>query len=386
MRVIVDTLDFAVPDVTIEFLLHFLGLDKVNFEEGKTMRTNYKKSLYLKGICIGYDNPYGKYSCYVNMSGRGCRMFEDLKDKNLDWLTLLKSLVDLKADFRRIDIAVDDYTDLIHPLKLIDYYKKGKYAGSLRKCFGYVFDKEEFQAGPPGAHFLVRVYNKALEKGYKDGLCDGKPWIRCEMQLRDKKATQFIAEWISSEDLNKIYCGHLLEGVRFLTKPNNKENSQRIPVAPFWKKFCDDALRIPFVSEPGTAYNLSKLERFIMQQVGSSIRTYLCIYDFTPEQLYRKFSDSKIKMNKNQLALLKASAEAEVKAREKRAALNPQRFLTDEEFKKFQDRDFVDEFSELPYVLDKPATKEEIEDDIINAIIGSDVYQEPQQMRFDDVK
>ena len=60
--------------------------------------------------------------------------------------------------------------------------------------------------------------------------------------------------------------------------------------------------------------------------------------------------------------------------------------ITDEEFEKFQNTDFVSEFSKLPYVLDKPATKEEIEDCIIDAIIGADVYQEPQQMRFDDVK
>lgn len=370
MLITVDALDFAVPDCSIDFLLRFLRLEDVDFEEGKTMRVNYKKSLYITGLKIGYDNPVSQYSCYVNMSGQGCRLYEDLMGDGFDWFVFIKSLIDLNVDFRRIDIAVDDYTDLINPNKLIKYYAAGKYAGSLRSCEGHIFKREEFQAGADGGHFIVRVYNKALERGYSEEEL-GHPWVRCEMQLRDKKATQFIDEWISSGDLCKIYCGHLLEGIRFLTKPNDLKNSQRIPIAPFWKKFCHDAQRIPFIGVPGTKYNLSKLERYLKHQIASSVRTYIAVNHLTPEQLYNFFDNDDIRLNKDQLALLKA---------------RDRYYLYSDVFERI-DYLYSDAFDNMPAdTVDKIATKEEIEDCIIDAIIGADVYQEPQQMRFDDVK
>ena len=45
---------------------------------------------------------------------------------------------------------------------------------------------------------------------------------------------------------------------------------------------------------------------------------------------------------------------------------------------------YADTFDSLPDTSDKLATKEEIEDSIIDAIIGSDVYQDPKQMELKD--
>lgn len=98
--------------------------------------------------------------------------------------------------------------------------------------------------------------------------------------------------------------GKLREHIRFLTRPNDKLNAQRIPEAKFWVNFCSDCSRIKFIYEPGSEYNLSRLERFCVKGAGSSLKTLILAENMTAEQLYKKFTSNEIFLRQDQKELI----------------------------------------------------------------------------------
>lgn len=304
MLLTVDFIEFAVPSLDYDNLIHFLGLDCVSFEYGNRCFFNYSDSVYYAGIKIGYNGTKG-YLTYVQMSGSGCRTFETIhSDCDFDWLIFIKSLFEISVDFRRLDIACDDFTDNLDIYKLARYYEKNKIAGACH-TFRYVLGSERcFYAGSSKSNCLLRIYDKALERGYSvDDL--GHPWFRCEIQLRKENCKQFISEWVSSYDLQKVYCGHVLDWVRFLSKPNDKTNSQRIETASFWRKFLLDAERIKFVSKPGVEYNLRRCDRYIDNQAASNIKLFIKAHDLNPQQVYDVFTRDSVHLRSDQEAVLR---------------------------------------------------------------------------------
>lgn len=323
MIITVDFLEFAVKSCTVEAIIHFLNFDNVDFCDTGIFNVNYKRSKTLKGFCkIGYDNDTSIYDVYVSLSGSGCRLLEDYNSgQNFSWFDFISSLMSsFDVSFRRIDIAIDDHTDLLNTHKLwFRYYKKGKFAGACRSVPKYIEGREEeLIFGSPQSDYLIRIYNKGLERGFIVGekilntmtgeLVDH--WWRLEQQIRGHKSEQFINEWLKagSESLGEISCGYILEFIRFLTRPNDKTNSQRIPVCDWWLNFLNQAHRIKFTSKPGTVYNAHKLDSWLNTQVASSIKTYIHLFGLTPEDLYQHFDSSDIILNNSQRALLRAKA------------------------------------------------------------------------------
>ena len=237
MLITVDTLSFAVHFDDENCLFDFLGVDQSLFEFSYAAQQNYSYSYYFQGIHLSFGGKSGKWTHYVHMSGKGCRTFEDLRGIHFDWFEFIKSVSGAGASFRRIDIAADDDSGLLTFSKVDRAFREGRVAGKARNLRCMYGSEECFYAGSVQSSSLIRIYNKALERGYSDGLVDGKPWTRCEMQLRDPAAGQFISEWIQSGDLKSIFCGHLLEQIRFTTKPNNKRNAQRLHTASWWSGF-----------------------------------------------------------------------------------------------------------------------------------------------------
>lgn len=323
MIVTIDFIEFAVKNCSLDDILSFLSFETVEFLHTGKFNNNYEKSLTLKGFCkIGYENTKSAYDIYVSLSGSGCRLLEDYKDDSFQWNIFIRDLVNkFDVDIRRIDVALDDYTDTLNTKKLyFGYYCRGKFAGACRSVPDFRDGRtEELIFGSTQSNYLIRIYNKALERGYKPGdqIIDTNTgevvpyWWRLEQQMRGHKAHQFALLFLMN-DVNKlleISLGYVHEFIRFLTKFNDKKNSQRIPECSWWLKFLGDAQRIKFFSKPGSVYNLSKLDKFLNQQVSSSIKTYIHMLGLDPEQLYHHFTSDNIILNGSQLALLRANAE-----------------------------------------------------------------------------
>ena len=68
------------------------------------------------------------------------------------------------------------------------------------------------QIGSPKSKVLVRIYDKAAERG----LADGRHWVRVELQLRDKRAEEFLKIPMC---IGKAFAGVLLNYLLFQMKP-----------------------------------------------------------------------------------------------------------------------------------------------------------------------
>ena len=130
MLITVDFLEFAVKSCTLDQILDFLNFKTVNFSDGGRFNNNYNKSKILRGFCkIGYDNDKSLFDVYVSLSGSGCRLLEDYnRPYDFNWYDFIFQLSNaFDVSFRRIDIAIDDYTDLLNTHKLwFRYLKKRK--------------------------------------------------------------------------------------------------------------------------------------------------------------------------------------------------------------------------------------------------------------------
>ena len=322
MIITVDFLEFAVKNCSIDQILKFLNLESVDFCDSGTFNVNYKKSKILRGFCkFGYDNDVSVYDVYVSLSGQGCRLLEDYNSPySFDWYDFLSVLTArFDVSFRRIDIAIDDYTDTLNTEKLVKYWEAGKFAGACRSVPDHRrLRSQQLYFGSAQSDYLIRIYNKGFERGFKPGekiinsntgeIVDH--WWRLEQQIRSHKSEQFINKWLQSgsDKLAEISCGFIHEFIRFLTRPNDKSNSQRIPVCDWWLDFLNNAKRIKFTSKPGTLYNQHKLASFLNNQVASSLKTYIHLFGLSPDELYHHFDNDDILLNNSQLALLRANA------------------------------------------------------------------------------
>lgn len=301
MQYLVDTLDFRAR-CTLDEIFEFLHIkNRDEFEVSEHGFRGYPNALFYNGIRIGFGGLNG-FGTYVSMSGKGCRMFEDISD--LDWFDLMRNILSMPEDIHmaRLDIACDDRTDLLKISRLCKYYAQGKFMSKCKHVVGQMFCVEEFQVGSPSSDTLLRIYNKKLERGFDMSDLDGEPWYRAEFQFRDDSAFDFMSHWVSSGDLGQTYSNRMSSYLRFLKEPNKHDGTQhRIPTASFWQKFLGETSKYKMVSRPGSEYNMEKLKDFCFRTSGSSVVTYAKAMELTPEQLWTAFMENdNIKLRQDQ--------------------------------------------------------------------------------------
>lgn len=313
MDIIVDTLSFRANFESYEKLVDFLGIDSVDFlPSDKKFNMNYLYSYFYEGIKIGMEGQAG-WEYYIHMSGKGCRTFEDIRGEGFDWYEFIYKLYlkikDGTAAVTRIDIACDEMQGVFNIKLLENSIEKNKYLSRCPKTSIRLmkFGEECLYVGSTQSLALLRIYNKKLERGYDPGDQEVPHWWRCEYQLRDDHAQQIVIEWAESNDIGKIYAGHLMNHIRFLTKPNLRDGTQhRINTAPWWKAFLNNAEQIAWVSSKGSEYNMSKLQRYAIGNAGSSVKTMIKSKGLNAEQLYAIYTDPIINLREDQKAFIKA--------------------------------------------------------------------------------
>lgn len=313
MDIIVDTISFRANFESYEKMIDFLHIDGLDFVPGNRYNMNYLNSLYYEGIIIGYNGQCG-WEYYIHMSGKGCRAYEDiLMSMGVSWFHIIFNLA-LKvragtAAVTRIDIACDEMDGIFNCKTLERYIYQEKYLSRCPKksIFLEKFGKECLYVGSTQSLALLRIYNKKLERGYDPGDKEIPHWWRCELQLRDEHAQQVVCEWAESQNIGKVYAGHVLKHIRFLTKPNRRDGTQhRINTATWWKAFLGDAEKIEWVSSKGSEYNMSKLQKYAIGNAGSSIQTMIKAKNLNAEQLFSIYTDEGIKLREDQKAFIRA--------------------------------------------------------------------------------
>jgi len=251
-----------------------LGLDKegIAWEQVKGAH-GYRDRLYWEKISIHY-NGREDMGVWLEMSGQGCRAFESFGSG--DYEALFQEAFSNPGDMHitRLDVAFDDLEGLLDMKQICDDANHDEYVsrfqgGDVRYGLGIRKKCDSVTLGSKYSEALVRIYDKAAERGFKDG----RHWVRVELQLRRERAAAFLQR---TEPIGERFAGVLANYLRFIDEPGGFDtNRWRWPMKPYWSKLLDGASRIRLYEKPGADYNMINLENFVFQQAGGAIYTYL---------------------------------------------------------------------------------------------------------------
>jgi phage replication initiation protein len=313
-RIVYDYLSFSTKVHDQFGILDYLGLDWNLFSPCPGIN-HYSRGFEFGGIRVCWDgsSKKGNMGVFVNMSGKGCRFFEE--QGTGDYMGLFKLILELQRDsdekpmnITRLDVAYDDFKGLI-PLKKIafdaenlnyvsrchrnrdigkheaKYLLKGNVdmsEGEIDRNFAQ--DRDESKRykgltvyfGTQKSDFMLRFYDKKAEQEKKDV----DSWVRCEMQLRHNCATGFIKRLADGEDVRHLFFGVLNQYIRFLEISDTDSNRRRWKTADYWLNFLEHGEEVSIYDKPGGTYDISNLHDYVVIKSGRAFTTLAALIGF----------------------------------------------------------------------------------------------------------
>lgn len=266
--VLYDWLSFTSKTHSPDQLIAALGLSHVPWTETKGAR-GYRERKYFSCISVHY-NGRDDMGVWVEMSGQGCRTFETLS--SVGWEGLFRFIHENDLHMTRLDVAFDDHTGILPLDEIADDAQNGRFVSRMNYWETVLSSKgTTVQIGSPQSKVLVRIYDKAMERGCEDGT----HWVRCEMQLRDDRAAQFTN---IDMPIGEAFAGVLLNYLRFVEPDEEDTNKSRWPMKPYWEALVGDAQRISIFTAPGMEYNEERCRHYVVNQAGNAIDACIKMY------------------------------------------------------------------------------------------------------------
>lgn len=271
-------------------LIELLGLvdSSITWELVKGAH-GYRDRYYWGSISIHF-NGREDMGIWLEMSGQGCRNFESYGSG--DYGALFSEVFNNpdEMNITRLDVAFDDHEGLLNQSVVCDDARNGDYVSrfdSWSVVYGSGGDSVTF--GSRSSDFLVRIYDKAAERGY----IDGRHWVRVELQLRRERAEGFL---MSDGELGDTFRGVLHNYLRFVDEPAGFDSNRwRWPLKRYWSDLLDGIGKIQIFSKPGAEYNLMNLENFLFTQTAGAAFTYMQL--FSPEDFVERVKKSVYRLN-----------------------------------------------------------------------------------------
>jgi len=268
-------------------LLHMEDAAWSAMEKG---RNGYRNGLYFGSISILYDGNPGMGIC-LDMSGQGCRTFEEYGSGDFIALFRLFSQ-DERFHITRLDVAFDDHSGILDIRQL--FYDTDDQGGGQQFVSKFRKSKIEksFKDGRPGisiyhgseqSDIMIRIYDKAAERGFTDG----RHWVRVELQLRDKRAEEFLKIPMR---IGEAFAGVLLNYLRFVEPDTSDSNKSRWKMTDYWAALVGDIGRIKIFTVPGGAYNAEKCRHYVFDMAGNAIDAMLQMCDSVDDFLVRLYT------------------------------------------------------------------------------------------------
>ena len=264
-RILIDWLTFTTRKENLLSIFDVIGISFDNFIELKKGYQGYRKSLYFEGISICYDGSkwvddkgvVHDMGIMVNMSGKGCRAFED--NSKITFKDLFQYIFERFDDFNvtRLDVAFDDFDNILD-IKQITYDVFNKnYVSRFQNVSIDWSRKSNIEGytiyfGSERSDLMYRMYDKKAEQKIID---ESMHWVRFEMQCRNTHAETFIELLSSGIDISEIFFNVLNNQLRFVTPSETDSNRRRWATAPYWVKFLKYKGVISLYKEPGYEYD-----------------------------------------------------------------------------------------------------------------------------------
>lgn len=241
------------------------GADDERFYKSDEKKSASEKVRLDMGICL-------------DMSGKGCREFENVQGN--DWIKFLHDVFDrdLKTTITRLDLAYDDHIGTIDLHRLALDVKDRYYTSPSKKSMIIWSDDQKHDVqgltvsvGSKSSDVLIRIYDKAAEREFGDE----RHWVRCELQLRHDRCIAAAAEILKHQHVGRTAAGILRNYLMFRTPQTDDSNKSRWPIADYWDKVLLDMERVRLWISPGEPYNFSKTQLHMLKQYGQALITVM---------------------------------------------------------------------------------------------------------------
>lgn len=279
-RIIIDWLTFTTRRDTLDSIFGVIGLSADNFIKLPKGYNGYKSCLYYEGISVCYDgtnNFVDKHGVVhdmgimVNMSGKGCRAFEEYSNKSFaDLFAYINARLD-DYNITRLDVAYDDFEGLLDINQIASDVMQGNFVSRF-KNFGVDWSSVSGTVGytvyfgSQKSDMMYRVYDKRAEQKIID---DSMHWVRFEVQCRDGHAATFVGLLCQGVDIGQLFFESINNNLRFVVPNPNDTNKRRWSTAPYWLKFIEFDGRISLYQAPGVEFNDDNLINYLNTYSGS---------------------------------------------------------------------------------------------------------------------
>ncbi len=261
-----DDSERKVQEDVLLMIAKYLNIENFEMyrEDFSTNRFKYQYTLADNTTLrlAGAVNSSGFKTCQLEMKGQGCRDFET-RNPDKTWSDLFHYLLSLNAVFRRIDIAIDDYTgDKV----TIEYI----YNKLIKKHFSSAFISNPSPIGTLENGMTLRfgskqspielvIYDKKKEQQVRRQTVEHDYWARYELRFRGDKA-QSITELLllNFEQENNIGFNLLRFSQEQLYRlldlkienNHNRKNQIKVETDPNWLDFLDNVQKGTLESKP----------------------------------------------------------------------------------------------------------------------------------------
>ncbi|MBQ3985832.1 MAG: replication initiation factor domain-containing protein [Oscillospiraceae bacterium] len=274
MELIIDWLSFSLTGYKVQEMIQFLGLEQIPLWTRSRGKRGYALQWSFGNIYINFTGS----SCWVEMSGGGCRQFEQLT--NVDWVPFLQKLKAIHANITRLDVAYDDKDGTLDVRQIAEDTKSGNYVGYLRKKTVMISgdrdaDKEGVCCtfGSKTSEVLIRIYDKAAEQRVSG------PWVRVELQMRHDRANAFV-ELLQKKTIEEAYLGAVRNYLRF-TEPSKDSNLSRRPMRAYWSAFLNSADSLSLSQNNKDEATIESVLSYVRDQAGNAIDCVIQIFGVT---------------------------------------------------------------------------------------------------------
>lgn len=245
---------------------------------------------------------------HIDLSGQGCQFV----NKYSDFQSLLVNIVKSNSRVTRLDLAGDDFENLIDFDDIENCWRYGLWRGAARSIDCRMprgFDGRRlsgctFYIGSPSSDCYMRIYDKQVQ------METDKPWVRCELQLRRGYAHKIVALYALQdfEQISEIYRRICYDRVRFLKKKDENRNSEYDIPCEWWLAFLDGC-NVGFKLTRNDEIDYLKTLHWLETKCISALSLYREVYTFSG--IIRLTDEGKQKMSKRHQIML-----AELKAEE----------------------------------------------------------------------
>lgn len=302
---LIDYLRFSIPESTVKDIAEnvlCISICEFTNEIKSSPYPSYTGCYSFANINIHNSEKHS--SVLVDMSGKGCRQYEEYMSsaKGWHWQALIETIICSEGKITRIDLALDIYDSSSPSVKVLqDYVKRGQLSSKSHKFMeinsgrildGKLLGHSLYIGSSPQ---ILRIYDKKQERlDNNDEIVLVDKWVRWELEITENKAMQVAYQISSSKPLNTIIKGILSAHYSFKTQQKGKKdfhNKSRLPNMKWWDKFINDVEKIPLkiVREKITLKEKKQwIEKSTVKSISMIYETFKQTYGEQYAEMYLK--------------------------------------------------------------------------------------------------